>query len=380
VPTSADLSPRATAIGRRLRVRLLAWFACHRRDLPWRTSRDPYRIWVSEIMLQQTQVATVVPYFERFVRAFPTLRHLATADEDQVLRLWEGLGYYRRARDLHAAARRIMREHGGRFPSDATAVAELPGMGRYTVGAVLSQAFGCRLPVLEANSLRVLCRLFGRRDDPRRGPAQRWLWQTAKLLLPRRNVGDYNQALMELGALVCTPKPSCSACPLATLCEARRQGVQGEIPLRLAPIRTQRVREVAVVVHRGSKVLLVQRPPEGRWPRLWEFPHGPLADEILEQAVQRHLLELTGIRAGTGTKLTTIRHTVTRFTITMVCVEARYLRGSFHSRFYLQGKWLGLDRLAEYPLSAPHRQLAHAVMKNAAKRAREAHDIHTKRG
>src|SRR5262249_3342355 len=154
-----------------------------RRDLPWRSNRDPYRIWVSEIMLQQTQVATVIPFFERFLQAFPTLADLAAADQQEVLRLWEGLGYYRRARDLHRAAQRIMAEYGGRIPREPAILRTLPGIGRYTMGAILSQAFDQRLPILEANSQRVLSRLFGRSDDPRRGPARRWLWEIAEALL-----------------------------------------------------------------------------------------------------------------------------------------------------------------------------------------------------
>src|SRR5437764_8877912 len=177
-----------------LHRRLLGWFDRHRRDLPWRRDRDPYRVWVSEVMLQQTQVATVVPYFERFLRAFPTLPDLAAADEQDVLRLWEGLGYYRRARDLHRAARRLVADHGGLVPDDPAALAGLPGLGRYTRNAVLSQAFDRRLPILEANSQRVLSRLFARGEDPRGGPARRWLWQAAEELLPARQAGAFNQA------------------------------------------------------------------------------------------------------------------------------------------------------------------------------------------
>src|SRR6266852_396195 len=210
---------------------LLAWFDRHRRDLPWRRSRDVYHIWVSEVMLQQTQVATVIPYFKRFLEAFPTLADLAAAEEGDVLRLWEGLGYYRRARDLHRAAQRVVADHGGRIPQEPALLASLPGIGRYTLGAILSQAFDRRLPILETNSQRVLCRLFGRRCDPRRGQARRWLWEIAESLLPARRVGAFNQALMELGALVCTPAvPRCGACPVRALCAARRLGIQDEIP------------------------------------------------------------------------------------------------------------------------------------------------------
>ena len=263
-PTADPVRPRGR-LRRRLQTHLLAWFEKARRDLPWRRDRDPYRIWVSEVMLQQTTVAAVVSYFERFLRAFPTLRDLAAADEQDVLRLWEGLGYYRRARDLHRAARQLVAGHGPSLPDDPDALRELPGMGRYTLGAVLSQAFDRRLPILEANSLRVLCRLFGRRDDPRRGPAQRWLWQVAEDLLPAHRVGEFNQALMELGAVVCTPTaPRCVECPLARDCVARRLGLQDEIPAMAPPPSITEVREAAIIIHRGPAVLLVQRPESAR--------------------------------------------------------------------------------------------------------------------
>ena len=231
----------ASAFRRQLRRSLLSWFErCHR-DLPWRRNRDPYAIWVSEIMLQQTQVATVIPFFKRFLETFPTLADLAAAKEEQVLRLWEGLGYYRRARDLHRAARQMVAEHGGQIPQEPAILRTLPGIGRYTVGAILSQAFDRRLPILEANSQRVLCRLFGRREDPRRGPARRWLWEMAETLLPTRRVGAFNQALMELGALVCTPAaPQCAVCPVAVLCTARHWVCKTRSPIAHSrPIRSR---------------------------------------------------------------------------------------------------------------------------------------------
>jgi A/G-specific adenine glycosylase len=351
--------------------RLLDWFVRHRRDLPWRRDRDPYRIWVSEIMLQQTQVATVVPYFKRFLTAFPTLSDLARAEEQEVLRLWEGLGYYRRARALHQAARLIVEQSTGRFPDTPEELARLPGLGRYTVNAVLSQAFDRRLPILEANSQRVLSRLFGRQADPREGSARRWLWEAAELLLPARRVGEFNQALMELGALVCTPvAPDCAACPLARHCVARQQGLQEQIPTRTPPPAVTPVEESAVVIRRGEQVLLVQRPANStRWANLWEFPHDPLREgEDHEQAAGRLVQELTGLKVRLGPEWMTIRHGVTRFAITMVCFEADYQGGEFRSSFYVHGVWLNPADLASYPVSSPQRRLASSLVEGQRQR------------
>jgi A/G-specific adenine glycosylase len=355
-PLSADLT--------RLRRRLLAWFDRHRRDLPWRRDRDPYRIWVSEVMLQQTTVAAVGPFFERFIAAFPTVKDLAKADEQDVLRLWEGLGYYRRARHLHAAARMIVAEHGGDLPDDPAVWSDLPGVGRYILGAVLSQAFDRRLPIVEANSLRVLCRLFGYTDDPRTGDGQTWLWDTARRVLPLKRVGDFNQALMELGALVCTPAaPKCDVCPVAAECVARAKGLQAVIPQKATRPTVTEVREVALVVRRGPRVLLTRRPSDAsRWANMWEFPHGELeTNETHEAAAERLLGPLTGLNAEIGPELLTVRHGVTRFRITLVCLEAEFSAGEFRSEFYDHGLWLRPAELAKYPVSAPQRKLARAV-------------------
>jgi A/G-specific adenine glycosylase len=362
-PDASTAEGLPSAVRRWVRRRLLDWFAHHRRDLPWRRDRDPYHIWISEIMLQQTQVATVVPYFERFLQAFPTLPDLAAADEQAVLRRWEGLGYYRRARDLHRTARRLVAEHGGRFPDDPAAVAALPGLGRYTVGAVLSQAFDRRLPILEANSQRVLCRFLGERGEPERGAVRRRLWQAAEALLPARRVGEFNQALMELGALVCTPAtPRCLRCPLAGHCQARRLGLQDQLPARPALPQPVFVQEAAAVVRRGPDVLLVQRPAEGRWAGLWEFPHGPLADgETHEEAARRLVRTLTGLRTELGPEVLTLRHGITHHRITVVCFEARHRGGTFRSSFYQGARWVRPVQLRDFPVSAPQRRLAEAL-------------------
>jgi A/G-specific adenine glycosylase len=359
-PEHNDLTASLTAMRPQIARRLRGWFRRHARPLPWRRTRDAYAIWVSEVMLQQTQVATVLPYFKRFLETLPTVTALASASDQEVLRLWEGLGYYRRARDLHRAARIIHADHDGRIPRDPAVLRTLPGFGRYTVGAVLSQAFDQRLPILEANSLRVLCRLLGYRDDPRRGVGQRVLWHAAHTLLPRRQVGDFNQALMELGALVCTPQaPRCGACPLAQHCQAHERGLQEDIPRRPPDPVIEHVAEVAVVVRKGPRVLLVQRPGQGRWAGMWEFPHRSLQDaEDHDAAARRLLADLGGIEASLANTLAIIRHGVTRFRITMVCKEAEYRAGRFRSRFYQAFRWVRPSALREYPVSAPQRRLA----------------------
>ena len=338
---------------------LLKWFRKNARPLPWRENRDPYRIWISEVMLQQTQVATVIPYFHRFLQQYPTLPDLARADEQAVLRLWEGLGYYRRARDVCRAARLLGENNCTTIPDDPALVQRLPGFGRYTTNAVLSQAYGRRLPILEANSVRVLSRLFGIAEDPKQGPTRRRLWTFAEDLLPRTSPGDFNQALMELGALVCTPtKPNCGVCPVRDHCAARRQHRQDELPMRSRKADVVTVEEVAVVVRKKDRVLLVQRPEGGRWERMWEFPHQSTADGAAPHAAATALLGSLGIEAAIESTLATIRHSVTRFRITMVCVSASYRRGKVGSSHYPTSAWVKLDELVDYPLSAPQRRVA----------------------
>jgi A/G-specific adenine glycosylase len=342
-----------------LRRRLLAWFRRNARVLPWRADRDPYRIWISEVMLQQTQVAAVIPYFERFLHKFPTLQALAEADEQAVLRSWEGLGYYRRARDLSRAAKLLVAAGHKAVPDDPGYVYTLPGFGRYTANAVLSQAYDRRLPILETNSQRVLCRLFGIDRNPRDADVKKRLWQLAEELLPSKAAGDFNQAIMELGALVCTPtKPNCSRCPLRAHCQAWQQSRQDEIPSRAKSARVVAVQEVAVVIRKRGKLLLVQRSDEGRWARMWEFPHHPL--EWMEShfaAAQRLLVEL-GITGEVRGEIATIRHSVTRFNIKMICLEVEHHQGTLCKAMYRNSAWVKPDDLHAYPLSTPQRKLA----------------------
>ena len=258
--------------------RLGAWYRRHRRDLPWRRTRDPYRIWISEVMLQQTQVATVVAYYGRFVRRFPTVRALAKAREVQVLAAWSGLGYYRRARHLHAAAREIVARHAGRLPAEPEALRSLPGIGRYTAGAIASIAFDRPEPALDGNAERVLARLLAARGDPASAAVHRRLEEAAREILVAGHPSDLTQALMELGALVCTPvSPRCERCPIARDCRARIDGIQEELPQSAIGRPAVRRRWAVAVVRHGAAYLMVRRDGSGLMEGLWELPGDFLA-------------------------------------------------------------------------------------------------------
>jgi A/G-specific adenine glycosylase len=358
-----------TAWRRTFRRRLLAWYGRHARDLPWRRHRDPYAVWVSEVMLQQTQVGTVKAYFARFVKAFPAIEALAQADEHEVLRLWEGLGYYRRARQLHQAAKILVARHGGQFPRDPQIVRRLPGIGRYTAGAILSIAFDIPEPILEGNTLRLFSRLLAYDGDPRSTAGQRTLWAMAEAVLPRRDAGRLNQALMELGSEVCAARtPRCEICPVALLCRANRQGRQLEIPPPKAKRRMETVRQAAVMVRKGGRVLLLRRPEGGRWAGLWDFPRFSIHGQT-PAAIRRELAEkvrtLTGAMVAPGRHVTTITHGVTRFHITLECYEAEYISRDSKPVTPLEMRWLRPVELADYPLSSTGRRLANLVQKKA---------------
>ena len=347
---------------RQFRRKLLAWYRRHARELPWRRDREAYRVWISEIMLQQTTVVAVKPFFERFMAAFPTIAELAAAEEDAVLRQWEGLGYYRRARQLHRAAKIIVAEHGGQFPDDAEAVRSLPGIGRYTAGAILSIAYDQPAPILEANTVRLLSRLLAYRGDTSRAAAQRLLWHAAETLLPARGAGRFNQALMELGSQICKPRePDCPNCPVLTLCPTHRDGLQKLIPvLRRKPLIEQ-IREAAVIIRRRGRMLLVRCGDDERWAGLWDFPRvpcdradaSPTAAELTAKVRQR-----TGIVIENPRLIATLRHTVTRFRITLECFAATAGKTPRSAKTAVELKWLRVDELADYPLSSTGRKLA----------------------
>ncbi|WP_029630818.1 A/G-specific adenine glycosylase [Zavarzinella formosa] len=347
------------------RRRLLRWFRSNHRPMPWRENRDPYRIWVSEVMLQQTTVATVTPRFAEFISRFPTLRSLAEADEQVVLKSWEGLGYYSRARNLHRAAKILTEQFGDDIPDDPAVWADLPGVGRYILGAVLSQAFDRRLPVVEANTRRVLARLGANRTELTTPEMQKWLWQTATDMLPRQHIGDFNQAMMELGATVCTVRePDCPNCPLRASCQSFLNGLQNEIPVIAGKTVTEQVLEACAVIRWKNRVFLRQRGDTGRWAKMWEFPTREYARPADPVAVASDLTgELKMPPGETGSVLMTLRYSVTRFRIQMTCVEITLSENPADAVYDDNGRWVSLEELSAYPVRSSQRTLAEALIR-----------------
>jgi len=282
---SAELPAADRARALRFSPRLLAWFATDgRRDLPWQRDRAPYRVWISEVMLQQTQVAAAIPYFEAFTRRFPDVRSLAEARLDEVLHLWSGLGYYARARNLHRAAQAVMARHGGRFPRDLESVMALPGIGRSTAGAILALSGGERHPILDGNVKRVLARQFGVEGYPGEAAVEARLWALADACMPSGRLAEYTQAIMDLGATVCTrSRPACLLCPVNDSCVARAESREHELPARrLRAKRPRREAWLVVAMRGGHKVLLERRPPSGIWGGLWGLPEFPTRAHALQ--------------------------------------------------------------------------------------------------
>jgi A/G-specific adenine glycosylase len=292
---------------------LLDWYGGAKRSLPWRNHPDPYRVLVSELMLQQTQVQTVIPYFEKFMQRFPTIAVLAEASEEEVLRYWSGLGYYRRARSLHRAAKEVMLCHGGKIPENREEILRLPGIGPYTAGAVLSIAYGLREPLVDGNVERVLARIFGIEADLSSSQGKKALWDLAESLVPESRPGDFNQALMELGATTCLPsQPRCPDCPLSRKCTARREGLTETLPLKTRKIRREKVSEAVLLVSWRGKWLLTDRNKEGLYGGMWQFPwEWQKERSVSTQPALESLFEKFGLGSHTGEKLHSLVHAVT---------------------------------------------------------------------
>ena len=356
----------------RIREDMTAWYAQSRRALPWRADRDAYRVLVSEVMLVQTTVAAVAPYFERFVARFPTVETLAAAAESEVLRAWEGLGYYRRARQLHAAARLVVARHGGRIPEDVEALRALPGVGRYIAGAVASIAFDRPAAILEANTQRVLARWLAWRSPLGESRTQSRLWRAAERFVPERGAGEFNQAFMELGALICLPRePRCLVCPVSELCRARCLGLQDSLPVVKPRPATLEVAEECALVVRSGRILVVQRGSGGLWQDMWEWPTRHVAGvDPAGRAVTKPgglaetVYSLTGVEIRVGAVLKSLRYGVTKHAVTLAARAAVGLTEPTRAATGLRAaRWATLNELEGFTLTSPSRKLADWVAK-----------------
>jgi A/G-specific adenine glycosylase len=340
-----------------LRRALVTWYGRHRRDLPWRRTRDPYRIWVSEVMLQQTTVKAVLPYYEAFLRRFPSLTALAEEPEEEVLAAWSGLGYYHRARNLHRGAQYVAERHAGRFPHKLEAALAIPGVGLYTASAVLSIAHGEPLPVVDGNVRRVLARLLALRGPEYRrdGP----YYNRAEELLDREQPGEWNQALMELGATVCLPRrPACGACPLLSRCQAHAEGRIDELPVGRGRRAPQDVTVAAALVERDGSFLLVRRAEGRLLGRMWEVPQTSLESHGLADLV-RELDERHGLRVVPGALAVRAKHAITFRRITLEGYRARLARPlpKDTDRF----RWATVEELGGLPVSSSTRKLVRGL-------------------
>ena len=343
-----------------LSTRLVEWYAEHQRGLPWRKTRDPYRIWVAEIMLQQTQVETVIPYYERWLKRFPTLARLAAAPLTEVLTNWEGLGYYARARNLHRAAQLIVQSWGGRMPQTLEDLQALPGIGAYTAAAIASMAFGLDAAAVDGNLKRVLARLFDVREDVKSGKGEKALRRLAESLVPPGRAGEYNQALMDLGATICTPRaPQCEICPVQSSCEAYRLGVQLERPVvrHRAPMPHRQA--VAGVIWKSGRILLVQRPSEKLLGGLWAFPQARRrARESYEAGLARAVREDLGLEIAVLSEIHRQTQTFSHFQLNLRAFACRWQHGKASGA---NCRWVRLSALENYPMGKADRQIARCL-------------------
>jgi A/G-specific adenine glycosylase len=345
---------------------LLTWFRANARDLPWRKNRTPYAVWVSEIMLQQTQVATVIDYFNRFMKRFPTVEALARARQDSVLKLWEGLGYYSRGRNLHKAAQTIVSEYNGQLPNSLDELQKIPGIGRYTAGAIASIAFNKPAPILDGNVIRVLCRVFRVKGNPKETAVKHELWELADGLVHTEHPGDFNEAMMELGAMICTPSnPQCLRCPLNTECQAYKHGEQDSLPVRQKQAPLPHYTIVVGIVYKDGSILIGKRRQNALLGGLWEFPGGKKQkDESFKDAVAREVREETGIEIEVGKRLCIVKHTYSHFKITLHAYLCTYASGMAKPLDCDAVKWVPAAGLRKYAFPGANvkiiRQLAAA--------------------
>lgn len=331
---------------------LLEWYNNHKRDLPWRDTDDPYKIWLSEVMLQQTRVDTVIPYYERFLEKFPTVYDLADADQQEVLKVWEGLGYYSRGRNLHQAAKKVVEEFDGKLPSTYKEITSLKGIGPYTASAILSIVFQKKYAVVDGNVIRVIARYSGIEDDVRRSTTKKRIHEIANDLIPENESGAFNQAVMELGATVCKPKnPECHSCPLSPDCIAANRVKTDVIPYK-SPAKKIPHREIGVglIVNRKNELLIALRPNDSMLGGLWEFPGGKKEkNETIKETVARELKEELGVDVEVFSKFRDLKHAYSHFKITMHAYWCRIVKGNPEARSSQKIKWVSLDDIDEFP-------------------------------
>jgi A/G-specific adenine glycosylase len=347
--------------------KVLAWYGTHKRDLPWRDSADPYHVWVSEVMLQQTQVETVIPYYHRFLSRFPTVQSLAAATQDEVLKAWENMGYYGRARHLHAAAGRIVERFGGEVPHGRDELMSLPGVGRYTAGAILSMAFGMPVPAVDANVRRVIIRLFAIDEPIDQSRTTQRVWVLAGDLVPSKGAGRFNQALMDLGATICRARdPKCLVCPAHTHCQACLRGVQQNLPLtgKRAPVPHHHVTAGIIRNDKGG-VLVIQRLRDGLLGGLWKFPGGKQKkNESLEDCLQRETRREIGIAIRVGQALSSVKHAYTHFRITLHAFQCIHVAGNPKAMQCTDWQWIDMDRFGDLAFSKVDRKIIRALAGN----------------
>ncbi len=350
---------------RKLREDLLSWFDANGRKLPWRVSYSPYQVWISEIMLQQTQVKTMLPYFHRWMARFPDAPSIVKAPEDEIMRFWEGLGYYARARNIRKAAQMMVTEHGGEVPGDFDSVRKLPGVGRYTAGAIMSFAFNADYPAPDANAWRILARVFDIAHPSGSKEFAETVWRVASNILPPGRARDFNQALMDLGSIVClSSEPSCAKCPLSFCCAAFRKGLIADRPVKARKKTTARIVRAAAVVVSEARVLIRKRPETGLMPNLWELPGGEVPEGKSPELALRHIwLEELGIRLGPMEGLCVIKHSHTSFRVTLYafwCGGPNPAPDPADNAAQL--RWASMNELEKLAFSSAHRRIIRVAL------------------
>ncbi len=344
-----------------LQQRLLNWFQNNARDLPWRETYSPYHVWISEIMLQQTQMDRVVDYFTRWLKRFPAIEDIAVANEDEVLKLWEGLGYYTRAKNIIKSARILTTQYSNKLPQDYSLLLKLPGIGKYTAGAIMSIAFNKEYPIVDANIERFFARMFNLAKPVKDKEIQIFIWDKARVLIPKGRAREFNQALMEFGAIVCISKnPRCRICPISDDCQAFKMGLVAERPVLSDPPKTIFIEMTTGILQHNGRILIQKRKAKGVWANLWEFPGGRLEPgETPEMALVREYAEETALNVGKLKKITTVKHSYTVYRVTLHCYYCNIIDGRFEPVLQTaqEHRWVKPEELSEYSFPAGHRKL-----------------------